>query len=355
MNQPKNYDKPGSFLPKVSRDRYKEKVPVIHSRSVNYRQDGSGRDSYIMHGNGGYSNSNKPQEFREAFKNSLRSYERNDSYIQSRKSSIIKKAEMHQSLMNIKSRIENNLNDSMNQDYQQPTRNNEQNNQTIQMPQYSQTIQNSPKQYIPEPQLSSTILLNQDSNPLQTQNQKSTKDIMKIGSSYLKNQQLLYKSTFNQSRNSQQAAALLISDNPKLYQIRALAGYQKNLNERLSQPKFQPGEGEGSLTRSTFQNTTFNNSPERMTQKTIMNQSRTSNNLLNLSSANKTQSSAMFKSNGMKKRTIQLKKFSIDQEEILRNAGGMGSSYQKSFLDKIQTVPQHQSIQSLEDSIIDYQ
>ena len=37
MNQPKNYDKPGSFLPKVSRDRYKEKVPVIHSRSVNYR------------------------------------------------------------------------------------------------------------------------------------------------------------------------------------------------------------------------------------------------------------------------------------------------------------------------------
>ena len=70
------------------------------------------------HGNGGYSNPGKPQEFREAFKKSLRSYERNDSYLKSRKSSIIKKAEMRQTLMNIKSRIENNLNESIDQDYQ---------------------------------------------------------------------------------------------------------------------------------------------------------------------------------------------------------------------------------------------
>jgi len=54
MHQPQSYQKPGTFLPSVS--RYREKSPVIHSKAVNYRQNGTGRDSYIMFGNGGYSN-----------------------------------------------------------------------------------------------------------------------------------------------------------------------------------------------------------------------------------------------------------------------------------------------------------
>jgi hypothetical protein len=41
-----NYDKPGTMLPKINR-RSPEKKPYIHSKPPAYRQDGSGRDTYI--------------------------------------------------------------------------------------------------------------------------------------------------------------------------------------------------------------------------------------------------------------------------------------------------------------------
>jgi hypothetical protein len=52
----------------------KEKSPVIHSRAVGYRTDGSGRDGYIVSNNGGLSSGiRKFTDFKTAFKNSLRS------------------------------------------------------------------------------------------------------------------------------------------------------------------------------------------------------------------------------------------------------------------------------------------
>ena len=37
MYQPTNYNKPGTFLPKVPKQRYKEKSPQLESKAVNYR------------------------------------------------------------------------------------------------------------------------------------------------------------------------------------------------------------------------------------------------------------------------------------------------------------------------------
>lgn len=45
---PNTYDKSGTMLPTIRRKASPEKRPYIHSKSVYYRQDGSGRDSYIM-------------------------------------------------------------------------------------------------------------------------------------------------------------------------------------------------------------------------------------------------------------------------------------------------------------------
>lgn len=46
--QANTYDKPGTMLPNIRKRASPEKRPTIHSKSVYYRQDGSGRDSYIM-------------------------------------------------------------------------------------------------------------------------------------------------------------------------------------------------------------------------------------------------------------------------------------------------------------------
>ena len=45
---PTYLDKPGAMLPTIRRKPAGDKKPNIHSKSVYYRQDGSGRDSYIM-------------------------------------------------------------------------------------------------------------------------------------------------------------------------------------------------------------------------------------------------------------------------------------------------------------------
>ena len=44
---PNTYEKPGSMLPTIRGKAAAEKKPTIHSKSVYYRQDGTGRDTYI--------------------------------------------------------------------------------------------------------------------------------------------------------------------------------------------------------------------------------------------------------------------------------------------------------------------
>ena len=46
--------------------------PIIKSRGVYYRSDGSGRDNYIEMNSGGLNNCFRHAEYRTAFKNSLR-------------------------------------------------------------------------------------------------------------------------------------------------------------------------------------------------------------------------------------------------------------------------------------------
>jgi hypothetical protein len=44
---PNAYEKPGGMLPTIRGKLAQEKKPTLHSKSVYYRQDGSGRDTYI--------------------------------------------------------------------------------------------------------------------------------------------------------------------------------------------------------------------------------------------------------------------------------------------------------------------
>jgi len=62
----------------------REKFPHIHSKPIRYNQDGSGRDTYIIAGNGGLDHSLPLKEFRNAFKDSLRGYTKNEFYLQNR-------------------------------------------------------------------------------------------------------------------------------------------------------------------------------------------------------------------------------------------------------------------------------
>jgi len=84
MKEPRPQFHPGSIIDSqfAAAQRRKDKFPHLHSRPVNYIEDGSGRDSYIITGNGGLQrHSGKGKEYREAFKDSLRGWERNDWYL----------------------------------------------------------------------------------------------------------------------------------------------------------------------------------------------------------------------------------------------------------------------------------
>lgn len=67
---PKNKSRVTSFLFK---QEYLAPAPVIHSRAVKYRSDGSGRDLYVGINDGGlHAPGSKTIEYRDAFKRSLR-------------------------------------------------------------------------------------------------------------------------------------------------------------------------------------------------------------------------------------------------------------------------------------------
>ena len=63
LNEPVKMTKPGTFLPVLKRIR--ENKSTIDSKTICYRTDGTGRDSYIGRNNGGFSNPSKMMEYRE--------------------------------------------------------------------------------------------------------------------------------------------------------------------------------------------------------------------------------------------------------------------------------------------------
>jgi len=73
----------GRFLPSVSPLKMDTGVGEI-ARPVHYRANGSGRDSYIVSTDGGFTHPNKPCDPREVFRSTLRNYGKNDTYLQSR-------------------------------------------------------------------------------------------------------------------------------------------------------------------------------------------------------------------------------------------------------------------------------
>ena len=62
MHKPRQQDKPGNFLPSVNRSpdaAIKFSNVTQQAKSVRYKTDGSGRDSYVGIGDGGFTNPHK--------------------------------------------------------------------------------------------------------------------------------------------------------------------------------------------------------------------------------------------------------------------------------------------------------
>ena len=88
MKVPRAQFKPGTLLvPDISHAKkfQQSKNPYIHSKPIQYPQDGTGRDSYVKITNGGLSSeTRKDREFRQAFKANLRTYGRIPDYLERR-------------------------------------------------------------------------------------------------------------------------------------------------------------------------------------------------------------------------------------------------------------------------------
>ena len=63
----------------VAKRQWVPPSPIIKSRGVYYRSDGSGRDAYIESNSGGLNNQFRHNEYRERFKASLRQIDRPQS------------------------------------------------------------------------------------------------------------------------------------------------------------------------------------------------------------------------------------------------------------------------------------
>ena len=69
----------GTFY--YSKQRPREYLPVIHSKGVNYTNNGGGRDTYISDSAGGLRNLYQPAAFKRTFYNNLRVYDQSPSPI----------------------------------------------------------------------------------------------------------------------------------------------------------------------------------------------------------------------------------------------------------------------------------
>lgn len=90
MYQPRDQDKPGNFLPKVSRspDAAKKFTSAIQAaRPKRYVTDGTGRDGYVQSGDGGFTNpfNQAALDPRVVFQRSLRDYGQDPDYQTRRK------------------------------------------------------------------------------------------------------------------------------------------------------------------------------------------------------------------------------------------------------------------------------
>lgn len=63
----------GTFY--YSKQRAQDFLPYIHSKGVNYVNNGGGRDTYISASSGGLRNLHMPAQFKRTFYNNLRVYD----------------------------------------------------------------------------------------------------------------------------------------------------------------------------------------------------------------------------------------------------------------------------------------
>ena len=86
MYRPRQQERPGNFLPRVNKspDAAKKFASANSmAKSIRYKTDGSGRDSYVNVGDGGFTNPMKAIALdpRVAFQRSLRGYDQDGEYL----------------------------------------------------------------------------------------------------------------------------------------------------------------------------------------------------------------------------------------------------------------------------------
>ena len=96
MYKARDQEKPGGFLPNVNRSpEVTKKFASVYqmSKSIRYKGDGTGRDSYCMSGDGGFTNPMKQvaMDPRLAFQRSLRGYTQDQDYADRRGRRMLRK------------------------------------------------------------------------------------------------------------------------------------------------------------------------------------------------------------------------------------------------------------------------
>ena len=97
MYRARDQERPGGFLPNVNRSpQAAQKFASVYelSKSIRYKGDGTGRDSYCMTGDGGFTNPQRTvaMDPREAFKRGLRGYQQDNEYLERRQRRMLRKA-----------------------------------------------------------------------------------------------------------------------------------------------------------------------------------------------------------------------------------------------------------------------
>lgn len=75
---PTRVEEIGSFV--ITKSRPKDGLAHIHSKPVNYTNNGGGRDTYISDSAGGLKSIYQPAYFKRTFYNNLRQYPRIDNH-----------------------------------------------------------------------------------------------------------------------------------------------------------------------------------------------------------------------------------------------------------------------------------